>query len=136
MSKKHQKHDGVNDALEQDVHGAMKSLHWAVPECEADVRLAEVELSASAISLPEALSDAPAVLDGKAAPQGTPPRGACGVANVKSFAFFSDPTSEENLARAAREGGKIPPEIEERMRRDRQSAEEQAREERATENDS
>ena len=127
MSKKHQKHDGVNDALEQDVHGAMKSLHWAVPESEADVRLAEAELSASAISLPEALSDAPAVLDGKAA---------CGVADVKSFAFPSDPTSEENLARAAREGGKIPPEIEERMRRDRQSAEEQAREERATENDS
>ena len=50
---------------------------------------------------------------------------ASGFANLKPSLFSPDAQVEENLARAARKGGKIPSEIEERMRRDRKDAERQ-----------
>ncbi len=106
--------DKGSEVIEANVHQAIRSLGWAVPECEQDVRRAEAELSASATPLPESLGDAAAVFEGKT--DG-------GVANVSLAEFGTDAQVEENLARAARQGGKIPPEIEQRMRRDREDAE-------------
>ena len=109
------KHDDApGDDLQRNVHEALKSLGWAVPECEDGVSRAEAQSPAAGPALPEALGDAGAVLDGKGG----------GLASARPHGFADDAASEENLARAAREGGKIPPEIEERMRRDRKAAEE------------
>lgn len=106
--------DKGHETLDADVHQALKSLGWTVPECEDDVRRAEAELSGSATPLPESLTNAGAVFKEKAAGR---------LANVKPVSFSADPAAGENLARAARQGGKIPPEIEDRMHRDRQEAE-------------
>ena len=107
-------HDKADEALDLDVHEALKSPGWVVPECEADVRQAEAEVSAGALDLPEALRDAEAVFEG---------RGADDLSALTPASFAADPEAEENLARAARSGGAIPPEIEERIRRDREAAE-------------
>ncbi|MDY7011938.1 MAG: hypothetical protein SVV80_14500, partial [Planctomycetota bacterium] len=106
--------DKGHEPTDADVYRAMRLLGWTVPECEDDVRRAEVELSASATPLPESLTDAGAVFEGQTAR---------GLTNVKPVSFSADPATEENLARAARQGGKIPPEIEQRMQCDRQEAE-------------
>ncbi len=102
------------DALAGDVHEAIRSLGWVVPEYEDDVLRAEAELSAGAISLPGSLGNADAVFEGKAS------RGAV---NVNLAGLGTDTQVEEDLARAARKGGKITQEVEDRMRRDRQAAE-------------
>jgi len=129
------------DPGEQDVYEALKSSGWMVPECEEDVRRAEAELSQALAPLPESLADPRAVFEGKAVPPGTapgaatpgtPPRAAtpgtapgaaCGLAALRLSVFLPDPQTEHDLARAARQGGPIPPEIEEKMRRDRKTAE-------------
>ena len=109
------KHDDAERPdLQRNVHEALKSIGWTAPECEDDVRRAEAESAAGAAPLPGSLADAAAVFEGKAGG---------GLANVCPAAFSPDAQVEENLARAARGGGKIPPEIEERMRRDREDAE-------------
>ena len=102
------------DPGERDVHEALKSLGWVVPESEHDVRQAEEDLAESRIGLPESLTDAAAVFERKAAR---------GFANVSPLCSPLDRQSEQDLARAARQGGPIPPEMEERMRRDRKAAE-------------
>ena len=114
MASKRRKPASGGEALDSEVHEALRSLGWVAPECEDDVRRAETELSASAAPLPESLIDAATVFA---------PKAACGFAKVLSPCFPSDPQTEDNLARAARQGGEIPPEIEEKMRRDRQDAE-------------
>lgn len=101
------------EALENEVHQALLSLGWLPPECEDDVQRADAELPAA--DLPEPLRDPATVFDDKAGQAG----------RVIPFAFGSDAQIEEHLARAARNGGAIPPEIEERMRRDREEAEKQ-----------
>jgi len=97
------------------VYAAMKSLGWIVPQCERDVRGAEKELPATAEALPEALREAGAVFDGKVADDGT--------VGLNPATPTADTGVDENLARAAREGGTIGPAIEARMRRDREAAE-------------
>ena len=122
MDEKHEQErpDSANDtALECVVYEALKCLGWAVPDSADDVRRAEAELSESPTPMPESLQDAAAVFEGKAAG---------GMANVSLTALGPDAQVEENLAQAAREGGKIPPEIEEQMRRDRLAAEQQLEE--------
>ncbi len=99
---------------EPDVHQAMRSLGWLVPECEDDVRRAETQLAGTAPPLPAELADAAAVFQGKLGG---------GAPDMGPIAFGPDAQAEGNLARAARQGGKIPPEIEDRMRRDREDAE-------------
>ena len=114
MANKRKGKERGHEDLVSDVHQAMRSLGWVVPEYEDDVRQAEAELSAIAAPLPKLLGDAEAVFKDKATG---------GLANVKPISFSADPVAGENLARAARQGGKIPPEIEDRMHRDRQEAE-------------
>jgi hypothetical protein len=87
---------------------------WVVPQDEAAVQAVEGKLAAEAITLPEAMRDADSVFRGPPQAAGVEPR---------PIAFSGDVDIEAGLARAAREGGTITPEVAELMRRDRQAAE-------------
>lgn len=112
--KSKERQDDVSERILRDLHETFKAMGWTIPESQGDIRQAETELSKSHIALPEALSDVKAVFE----------RG-LGRANtdLRPLAFLPNTEITENLARAARQGGKIPPHIEERMSRDRSAAE-------------
>lgn len=114
MARKRKGKERGHEDLVSDVHQALKSIGWTIPECEDDVRRAEAELSGSATPLPKSLTDAGAVFDRRP-----------GSSNITPKPLAASPVYEveDNLARAARQGGTIPPEIEQRMRRDREDAE-------------
>jgi hypothetical protein len=105
--------------LADDVYDALHSLGWIVPQTEADVLRAETELAEAPPDLPVELQDAQAVLEGSRPRGGAAPR---------PLAFPPNADVDSTLARAAREGGRICPEVEEAMRRDRQAAEREAAE--------
>ena len=106
--------------LADEVHDALRALGWVAAQTERDVQLAERQLAEGPErpELPAALRDPHAVRAGAPlGPQGphaTLPLPAAGDADA-------------TLARAAREGGRVTPEIEQAMRRDRQAAERDAR---------
>jgi hypothetical protein len=108
------RHTPDDEDIAPDVHQAAKSLGWVVPQSEEDVLQAERELSKQPAALPEELQDPKEVFERGAA---------CGAAESKSLEFPPDPDIDATLNRAAREGGRITPEIEERMRQDREAAE-------------
>ena len=97
----------------QDVHATLMNMGWLIPESEGEVRQAEAALADGPTVIPEELVDAEAVWkrSSEASHRGL------------SLGFPADPAAEQHIARAAREGGRIPPEIEDRMRRDREEAE-------------
>ncbi len=103
------------DRLCQDVRVALKSMGWLVPESEEQVRQAEASLADSSAAIPEDLVDPEAVW-----------RRASEVSQSGSgsLGFPADQATEQHMARAAREGGEISPEIEDKMHRDRKDAEE------------
>ena len=113
-------HDETTDEgrarFARDVHDALLSAGWAIPESEADVRRAEEALADGPAALPESLCD-PAAAWRRAERTDAP--------GVRIAPFPSAGEAAENLARAARDGGEIPPEIEEILRRDRRAAEEE-----------
>jgi hypothetical protein len=98
--------------LKRHVYEAMRSLGWIIPTTEEDVERAEALLSKENIELPEELRDPYAIL--ASMDSNCPP------SSVESIPAAT--AIEENLARAAREGGAIQPEIEQQMRRDCQAA--------------
>ena len=100
------------ESLEADVRQALTAMGWLVPTSEADAAAAE-QAPAEAPALSEFLRDAGAVMER--------PDGLDGP--TKTLHLPGDPDVGETLRRAAREAGTIPPEIEEKMRRDRQAAE-------------
>ena len=104
------------DELLCDVHLAMESLGWVVPQCEVEVRDAERRLGPAPIPLPEGLRDPHAVFGRKGE----------GCAVLGPLPASGSPYIEATLERAAREGGRITPEVEEAMRRDREAAEREA----------
>jgi len=111
MSRK-RKSDRGN--LEPDVYCALQAIGWIPPEVEPDVESVQSELAQDDVSLPDALRDSEAVLAGDIN------RGSAASAPI---AFAPDPETDQDMARAAREGGPIPPEIEKIMRKDRLAAE-------------
>ncbi len=104
--RRQQRHTELTD----NVAEAMRRLGWLPPDDEQAVQRAEAELADTPAPLPDALRD----------PQAAPPEGEPVVCQ-----FAPDPDTEATLARAAREGGDIPPEIERRMRADRLAAEQE-----------
>jgi hypothetical protein len=96
--------------FEKDLHCALRQEGLLLPETEEEVGAAEAQKGAAA--LPLELRDPRAVLKRvrgrrrKAVPVGT---------NISD--------AEDDLARAAREGGKIPPDVERLMQCDREAAE-------------
>lgn len=99
--------------LERQVYEAMRSLGWIIPTTEEDVTRAESMLSKETVELPEELKDPYQILESMDSD--------CPPSDPEPVPVDAD--VEQNLARAAREGGVIRPEIEQRMRRDRQAAE-------------
>src|SRR5262245_19402847 len=97
--------------VEQLIYDAMQSLGWLIAQTPEDVARAEEALAEEAVELPDSLRDPYAVLD-------APP---------KERAARRRPLPEndaaDQLARVAREGGTIPPEVEAQMRKDRERAE-------------
>ena len=104
-----------HEQLLREVYDAMRRLGWLAPQDEVDVRAAEAELAENPVALPEALADPRAVLQ-------RPPPAQAGESPALAR---PDPNVAENLARAARQAGHLPPEIEQAMRRDREQADRQ-----------
>src|SRR5436305_14293184 len=103
--------------LEELLHEAMVCLGWLIPATPAGVARAEAEIDEESIELPESLLDPYAILDATVRPSSTTP--------------VRQPSNDDIvqcLARAAREGKDISPEVEEQMRKDRERAERDASE--------
>jgi hypothetical protein len=115
-SKRENKEPYREPALEADVAAALAALRWRVPTCEAEVAAAE-RAATRPLTLPARLGDPQAVL-------------AAGELRPDSVNLLPPISGEidATLRRAAREGGTIPPETEQKMRRDRQAAEKAAEE--------
>jgi hypothetical protein len=113
-NKKTQGDGGASDErFERLVHEAMVRLGWVLPVTPEEVARVEEELEESA-ELPPGLGDPYTIFDAA-----KPPQVACPSTPVNDDVV-------ECLARVAREGNGIPPEVEERMRFDRERAEQEA----------
>lgn len=104
-------------ALEREVLRAMREEGWLAPETEAEVLEAETKLAVEQIEMP--------------APPEHPRELLHRPVRIRTI-HHPHPESEstemaENLARAAREGGKLSPETEQRMKKDRDAAEAKSR---------
>ena len=101
------------EGLGAELHRALSSLGWRLPETEDEIAEAEEWVEGHPPVVPHEIADPEQAL---ARPRGraTP---------MRKVSLETEDAIEENLARAAREGGSIPPEIEERMRKDREDAE-------------
>ena len=102
-------------ALAADIHQALSDLGWVPPTSADQVAEAEGQLSGADAPLPDSLRDGEAVFD-RDERDATP---------AVTLRFDTDDDIDATLRRAAREGGQISPEVEERMRRDRQAAEDE-----------
>jgi len=110
MSRKRK--DDIPGASERDVHAALVAMGWSPPTGEDDVAALEAQLRGQTLELLAELTDPAAVFE-RAAPD----------AEATVLRFPDAPDIDATLARAAREGGTVTPEIEEIMRRDRAAAE-------------
>ena len=109
------------EELELQVYEAFLARGWIIPQTEADVSRAEAEIAVGEYEeLPSKLRDPYAVLKRSSERQ----------AKVLSLQQADDDEMTEQMARAARFGKDIPPEIEERMRQDREAAERKATDDR------
>jgi hypothetical protein len=103
-----------HDALEREVLLAMRAERWLAPETEAEVFEAEKQLASEQITVPTSFDHPRELLHCVRIPR------------VRQLPPKVENTEEtENLARAARDGGTISSEVEERMKRDRDAAEAQ-----------
>jgi hypothetical protein len=124
MSTKRPDHKSTSEddpALCRQVLAALDSLGWLPPRDESAVAASERELAGRAVPLPAELAS-PKAAWAWAWARGKAARPAGGPATLK---LPHAPDVEAGLARAAREGGRLTPEIEEAMRRDRQAAEDE-----------
>jgi len=112
--------DAADHATEGELHDAARALGWVVPQDEADAHLAETRQEFLPGNLPDSLRDPLAALARARA-----------AASPEPSALETDVVAEANLARAARDGAPIPPEIEARMHADRDEAEARAQAERS-----
>lgn len=113
--KKHES-DLPQEQVEGLVREAMLRLGWVVPVTPDEIARVEAELEGEDMELPPKLRDPYAVFDAAERPCPSDP---------------VTPTNDdvvECLARAAREGKEISPEVEQRMCRDRERAEREANE--------
>jgi hypothetical protein len=102
-----------SSVLEREIIHAMHDEDWLAPETEEAVKRAEAQLTGEKISIPTSFEHPRALLQRS---------GKIRVIRRSDRSAESD-EAREDLARAAREGGTISPEIEERMKMDRDRAE-------------
>lgn len=106
-----------NDDLNIDeslIRRAMLELKWVIPTTPEEVEQAESLLRDDTIQLPAELANPLDVLERAS----TPP-----ARHSNPQVLPKDTAVQENLARAAREGGTIPADVQERMKQDRDDAE-------------
>jgi len=116
--KSHTKEKSPDDfeGLEQQVYEAFLARGWIIPQTEGDVSMTEAKIEAEDnVELPNQLRDPDTVLR----------RGLGARSKVLALAPVFEET-RDLLARAAREGRDISPDIEERMRHDREMADRKA----------
>jgi hypothetical protein len=107
--------DRALEALEARVHEALRAEGLRIPRTEEEVARAEAAWASEPAALPEALARPPAPPGPTAEPAG---------ARAWRTPRLPDPARIfDEMARAAREGKPIPPEVEEVLRRDREAAE-------------
>ena len=99
-------------AVEKEVFAALRRLGWTMPVTTTEVERAEQELEQHPVTLPDSLRNPDSVFQRLHNPE---------PANNGDTSSLND--CEQNLARAAREGGNISPETEQQMQRDRDTAE-------------
>jgi len=111
MKKK--KHSITDDAIGDAIHQALRQADWRIPTDEASVADAEARLAEDRPALPASLQNPefPSDADNSSAGKVVP---------LWDSAIISAP-----MARAARQGGTVSPEIEEVMKRDRRIAEQE-----------
>ena len=108
---RHRKQDQRDDALGRDVYEALKADGRIVPQTEDDVADAEATMAEASVELPAELRDAKTVFQ-RPATDGQP----------KVISLPTGPDPDQALRRAAREGGRLTDDIEDRMRQDRLNA--------------
>mgnify|MGYP000966807938 CR=1 FL=1 len=101
--------------LADDIDHVMDAIAWRIPITEMRVRQAETAIAAlPPVNLPVSLADPAALFDRFAHPPLNP--------TVPITPITPQTDIDQHLARAARQGRPIPPEIEARMRQDRLAA--------------
>lgn len=110
--------------LNEKIYRALKEKGWLPPETEEEVRQAEKRLKEKSDEVPESVSDPVPLLEKLDQQEEATSRQE--EETVVPFPW-KERTKEasQELARAAREGKEIPPEVEEKMREDRKQAEEE-----------
>lgn len=99
------------DTIPPELASLLRLAGLGLPKTKAEVAAAEKWLAENPVTLPASLDDPETVFCRPAA-------------NVLRFPAKDQPTpATEHLARAARDGREIPPEVEQRMREDREKAE-------------
>lgn len=112
MTEKHDNSSGMDKALDQAIHDTMRLGGWVLPKFPKEIERSEQLMAEEPVKLPQGLADPFAILS---RPSRRPrfsvplPESASG-------------SAEQNLARAAREGGDIPPEVQEQMAKDRKAS--------------
>lgn len=99
-------------ALEREILRAMHDEDWLAPETEDAVIRAEAHLAGEKVTIPTSFERPRDLL-----------RRSGKIRIIRHSERSEQNEAREDLARAAREGGKISPEIEERMKADRDHAE-------------
>jgi len=104
-----------DDALDPVIYAWLKKTGHVIPTTLEDVLRVEIALDEQSRALPEELADPEPLLQRLDQQVESKP--------LRIVPLFSPDQGvvEKALARAARQGGEIPDEIEERMRRDRES---------------
>lgn len=108
------------DELDRHIRAALATTGEVIPTTVDAVAAATKHLADNPVPLPAHLQDASAVLS-----RSIPERGTVVPKNVVPFASAYDEAVEADLARAARKGGEISAETEQKMRRARVRAQQQ-----------
>jgi hypothetical protein len=112
MSRDRKEKKPVDGDFEKAVLEAMRG-SWILPQTPEEVRQAEEGLGSNPVDLPVGLANPYSVLD-------KPSRK---IRLGRPLETDRDLSLEQNLAQVAREGGEIPPQVKEQMRKDREAAE-------------
>ena len=105
----------ADDALNPEIYAWLKKTGHVIPTTPEDVLRAEEALDEQLEALPEELGDPKILLRRLDQQEESEPL------RIVPLSSPEQGVVEKALARAARQGGEIPHEIEERMRRDRES---------------
>lgn len=112
MQSKKRASSKQRSVLDNELLRAMHKAHWVAPETVEEVARAEAEIQDAKIDRPTSFQNPLEFL-----------KQDLRLNYVNCISANDDDQVTEGLARAAREGGIISPEVEERMKRDRDTAE-------------